>query len=78
MVNVNGYIDANNKYDFTISSKKFNVKNVQSALESNLIVANGKEVLACFKDLKGDFDFKFKMTNKDMSGTVKINKISNL
>lgn len=76
MVNVNGYIDANNKYDFTISSKKFNVKNVQSALESNLIVANGKEVLACFKDLKGDFDFKFKMTNKDMSGTVKINKIS--
>lgn len=76
MVNVNGYIDANNKYDFTVSSKKFNIKNVQSALESNLIVANGKEVLACFKDLKGDFDFKFNMNNKNMSGTVKINKIS--
>ena len=76
MVNVKGFVDSNNKYDITVSSKKFNVKNVQSALESNLIVANGKEVLACFKDLKGDFDFNFNINNKNMNGVVKINRIS--
>lgn len=76
MVNVNGFIDKNSKYNITVNSKKFNVKSVQSALESNLIIANGKEVLACFKDLNGNFDFDFNMTNKGMKGVVKVNRVT--
>ena len=76
MVSLNGYIDENGKYDLNVSSNKFNVKNVKSALDSNLIIPNGKEVLACFKDLAGDFDFNFNVTNKDLNGSIKLNKIS--
>lgn len=76
MVNVNGFIDKDSKYDITVSSKNFKVKSVQSALESNLIIANGKEVLSCFKDLNGNFDFDFNMTNKDMKGVVKVNRVT--
>ena len=74
-VSVNGYIDANNKYDITVNSKNFKVKSVQSALESNLIIANGKEILSCFKDMGGDFDFDFHMNNKGLDGKIKANRI---
>ena len=76
MVNVNGYLNENGKYDINVKSDKFNIKNVKSALDSNLIIPNGREVLACFKDLGGDFDFNFNLTNKDLNGSVKVNKIS--
>ena len=76
MVSVNGHIDENGKYDITVKSDKFNVKNVKSALDSNLIIPNGREILACFKDLGGDFDFNFNVTNKDLNGSIKLNKIS--
>lgn len=75
-VRVNGFIDRDNNYDISVNAKKFKVKNVESALKSNLIIANGKEILAFFKDMGGDFDFDFKMTNKGLNGTVKANRIT--
>ncbi len=75
MVKVNGYIDDNGKYDLNVSSNKFNVKNVKSALDSNLIIPNGKEVLACFKDLAGDFDFNVNLKNDNINGKFKVNSI---
>ena len=75
MVKVNGYIDDKNNFNIDVSSDKFNVKNVKSILDSNLVIPNGKEVLACFKDLSGNFDFKFNLTNKNISGNVKVNNI---
>lgn len=75
LVKVNGYIDDKNKFNLDISSNKFNVKNVKSALDSNLIIPNGKEVLACFKDLNGDFDFNINIKNDALSGKIKVNNI---
>ena len=76
MVKINGYIDRENNYNFDISSDKFNVNNVKQALDSNLIIPNGKEVLACFKDLKGDFKFNFNLKNSGINGKINVDRIS--
>lgn len=76
MVAVNGSIDKNNKYSFDITSKNFNVNNVKQALDSNLIIPNGKEVLACFKDLNGSFNFNLNLSNKGVKGNINVNKIN--
>ena len=76
MVQVNGYMDEKGKYDLNISSKNFAVKNVKSALDSNLIIPNGKDVLSCFKDLSGNFDFNFNLQKDNIDGSIKVNKIS--
>ncbi len=75
MVKVNGYIDDKNRFNLDISSDKFNVKNVKNILDSNLIIPNGKEILACFKDLSGNFDFNVNIKNDNLSGKIKINNI---
>ncbi|MBR1908578.1 hypothetical protein IJ818_06550 [bacterium] len=76
MVKINGYIDRENNYNLDISSDKFDVTNVKHALDSDLIIPNGKEVLACFKDLSGGFKFNFNLTNSGINGKVNINKIN--
>ena len=75
-VKINGYIDRENNYNFDISSDDFNVYNVKQALDSNLIIPNGKDVLACFKDLNGSFKFNFNLTNKGINGDVNIKRIN--
>lgn len=75
MVKVNGFIDDKNNFKINVSSDKFNIQNVKNILDSNLIIPNGKEVLACFKDLNGDFNFNFNLTNTDINGSIKVNKI---
>jgi hypothetical protein len=37
-----------------------------------LIIANGKEVLSYFKDLKGNFNFNFLITDKDIQGNINL------
>ena len=76
MVKVNGFIDEKNNYDIDISSDKFNVKNIKSALDSNLIIPNGREVLACFKDLDGNFNFNIKFSKNNLYGKINIDKIT--
>lgn len=76
LVKINGYIDRENNYNFDISSDNFNIYNVKQALDSNLIIPNGKEVLACFKDLNGGFKFNFNLKNDGINGKVKIKKIN--
>ena len=73
---INSVSDDEGKFDLTVFSKKFDVKNVVELLESNLIVPNGKEMLIFFKDMKGDFDFKVNMTNEGLNGAVKLSKIN--
>lgn len=76
MVSVNGYIDEKRNYDFKVKSKNFDVKNVKNILDSNIIIPNGKEVLACFKDLNGSFDFNFTLTNENINGNVDVNRVN--
>lgn len=73
---INAVSDEKNNFNLIVSSKKFDIKNVVNLVNSNLLIPNGNEILAFFKNIKGDFDFNVKMTNKGMNGDVKLNKLS--
>ena len=72
------YIDSvadEKKFDFRIHSNNYDIKSINQFLNSNLLIPNGSEVLACFKDLKGNIKFDFRLTNKGLNGQVDVNKI---
>lgn len=68
--------DQQNNFDVNIFSKKFDIKNVVELLDSNLVIPNGGELIAFFKDIKGDFDFNINLSNKGMKGDVLLNRLS--
>lgn len=72
-VYIDAYADRDNNVGLTVYSKSFDVKNAVELLESNLVIPNGSEMLAFFKDFKGSFDFKISLTNKDINGIVRLN-----
>lgn len=76
--NVHINADASRKtgLNVNLSSKKFKVKDVIDIVDSNIIINNGSEMLAFFKDMNGDFDFNINMKNNDLNGTVNLNKSS--
>lgn len=68
--------DQKNQFKIGVYANKFDVKNVVELLETDIVVPNGGEMLAFFKDINGNFDFKIDMTNKDLNGDIKLNKAS--
>ncbi len=73
---INAYASRKKGINLNLSSKNFRIEDVYDIVDSNLIVANGHEMLAFFKDMSGNFDFDLNMTKKDMSGKVRLNKFS--
>ncbi len=58
------------------SSQKFAIEDVTDILGTDLIIANGSEMLSYFKNLKGSFDFDIDMNKSGMEGQVKLNNAS--
>ena len=72
------YIDSvvdEKKFNFRIHSNSYDIKSIEQFLNSNLLIPNGSDVLACFKDLKGNIKFDFNLTNKGMDGQIDVNRI---
>lgn len=72
------YVDSvadEKNFNFRIHSNNYDIKSIEQFLNSNLVIPNGSDVLACFKDLKGNIKFNFDFTKKGMNGTVGVNKI---
>ncbi len=57
-------------------SSDLDMADVLALIESNIVENNLNEPLSFFKDLKGDFNFNIKLSNKDLNGVVNLNKIS--
>ncbi len=73
------YIDSiadEKHFDFRIHSDNYDIKSIQQFLNSNLVIPNGSDVLACFKDLNGNIRFDFNFNKKGMKGEVNTNKIN--
>lgn len=75
-VHINATASRKQGMNINLSSKKFKVQDVISIVNSNIIINNGKEMLAFFKDMKGDFDFNINLSKKKMNGTININPSS--
>ncbi len=63
------------KYKLDLSSKKVSIQNVDKFMRTNMLIANGSDVMNCFKDLAGDFSFDVKMSDTAFGAIVKVNKI---
>lgn len=65
----------NNTFNLDLASKNFSIQNVDKFMRTNLLIANGTDIMNCFKDLSGGFSFDVKMTEHSLSAIVKVNKI---
>lgn len=65
------------KYDLTVYSKNFDMQNVVSLIDSNLLVPNGREMLAYVaNNINGNFDFSFKFHKRKLNGCVTLNRLT--
>lgn len=72
----NAMADKKKNYDLEVFSKKIDVADVLTLIDSGIVENNLDEPLSYFKDLKGSFNFNVKLSNKDLKGVVNLNKIS--
>ena len=63
-------------YILEVFANKFYIKDIIDLLQTNIMENNIDETLEYIKDLKGNFDFKFKLTKEDLDGKIKFNKIA--
>lgn len=63
-------------YWLEIYTDKIDVADVLTLIDSDIVENNLDQPLAFFKDLKGNFNFKIKLTKNDLNGVVNLNKIS--
>lgn len=74
-VHINASASKKDGFDVKLSSKKFNVTDVIDIVDSNIIINNGSEMLAFFKDMGGDFNFDVRLHKNDISGKVDLNSL---
>lgn len=72
----NAMADKKKNYDLEVFSKKIDVADVLTLIDSGIVENNLNEPLSYFKDLKGSFNFNVKLSNNDLKGVVNLNKIS--
>ena len=75
IIGINAVADKKQHFSIDVFSNNFHVKNVTDLIKSNLIIPNGDELLALFKDISGDFDFNINLSNKGLKGDVNLNKL---
>lgn len=72
----NAMADKKKNYDLEVFSKKIDVADVLTLIDSGIVENNLDEPLSYFKDLKGSFNINVKLSNNDLKGVVNLNKIS--
>ncbi len=73
---INAFMTNKGKYELNISSKNFNAKDVADIVNSNIIIANGSEMLAPVKNINGTVDFDVKIAKNLFNGNIKINEVN--
>ena len=75
-ITVNAYMDEKHRYNVNLQSDKFDIQNVNRFLSTNLVIPNGTDITGCFNKMKGDFNFNITLTDKDINGLMKVNRLS--
>ena len=65
--------DKKQNFDVLVYSNKFLIKDIIELLQTNIIANNINDILVFFNNLKGDFNFAFKLNNSGFNGDIKIN-----
>ncbi len=74
---INAFMTNKGKYELNVSAKNFNAADVANVVNSNLIIANGSQMLEPVKNILGTVDFNVKLEKDNkLSGDIKINDVS--
>lgn len=73
---INAYMTNKGKYELKVSAKNFKASDAADIFNSNLIVANGSQMLAPVKDISGTVDFSVVYADNKLSGFVKVNEVN--
>jgi len=64
------------KFDLHVNTNNFSMSDLAELLKTNIIIANGSDILSTFSDIKGSFNFDFNMTNDKKEGQLTLNNLS--
>jgi len=73
---INAFMTNKGKYNLSISAKNFSAKDVADIVNSNLVVANGSQLLEPVKDINGTVDFNVNMAKDDFSADINVNEVN--
>ena len=60
--------------NLNISSRNFSARDIYNIVSSNIIMPNGKEMLAPICDVKGSVDFNLHLTKQNIRGDINVNE----
>ena len=72
---INAFMTNKGEYELNVSAKNFNAGDIADIVSSNLVVANGSQMLEQIKDVNGTVNFNVKMSKNNFSGDIKINEV---
>ena len=73
---INAVMTNKGKYELNVSAKNFNAADVAEIVNSNLVVANGSQMLEPVKDISGTVDFNVKLAKDDFNADIKVNEVN--
>ena len=73
---INAYMTNKGKGELNVSAKNFNAKDIADIVNSNLIVANGSQMLEPVKDINGTVNFDIKYADNKLNGDININEVN--
>lgn len=74
-ITLDAAFNQNGKFNLDLFSKKFSIQNVDKFMRTNMLIANGSDIMNCFRELSGNFSFDVKMSDSSFGAVVKVNKI---
>ena len=72
---INAVTDNKFNYELNINGINYNAQDIANAVESDIFVSNGSQMLQPITDINGTVNFNFKLTNNSTNGNIRINKI---
>lgn len=72
---INAFMTNKGKYELSVSAKNFSAKDIADIVYSNLVVANGSQMLEPIKDIDGKVDFNITYTKEGLNGNIDINRV---
>ena len=71
---INAFASRKAGMNLNISSKNFSALDIYNIVASNIIMPNGKEMLAPICDVSGSVDFNVHLTSKNIRGDINVNE----
>lgn len=73
-IHINAKASKKDGINVNLMSKGFRLSDIVDIINSNILINNGNEMLSCFKDISGNFDFNIDLTKDNIKGIIDLNK----